>query len=306
MSNQGKSDGFLVILMVLSMSFWGGSWVSAKLISTSLPPELAAFWRFFFHALAFGLWMLFGRKSFSIGLRQLIMLIAAAVLLSAYNFLFFYGLIIGFAGKSGVIVTSLNPIFSFVISSLVFSTAISSRQIVGLLLGLAGGVFLMEPASLLSGGFDVSALLFVAAALLWAGLTNLSRHIRKSLDMLPFSFYLFFLTTVFLGLWSLMTGNFIVPFSADPRSDGYGLLFWLNVLYLSLPAGVFANSMYFHAVHRLGAHRGASFTFIVPTSAMVFSLLFLGEVPRLSTILGGALALTAVYIINSQRHPEKE
>jgi drug/metabolite transporter (DMT)-like permease len=310
MKKTDGSAGFLFVMMIISMSFWGGSWVSAKLISTSLPAELVAFWRFFFHAIAFGAWMLGGRHSFALTRRQLLLLVSAALLLAVYNFLFFYGLIVGFAGKSGVIVTSINPIFSFLIASALFSQKISRSQIIGLAIGVVGGFLLMEPAGMFgSRAFDSTALIFVGAAAVWASLTNISREIRKTLDMVPFSFYLFGLTTLFLALWSAAGGNFILPFGSDPRSAGYDPAFWINVLYLAIPAGVFANSMYFHAVHRLGAHRGASFTFIVPATAMLFSWIFLGEIPRLSTLVGGALALTAVYVINhTGRHrvPEKK
>jgi drug/metabolite transporter (DMT)-like permease len=41
--------------------------------------------------------------------------------------------------------------------------------------------------------------------------------------------------------------------------------------------------------------------FIVPSSAMLLSWFFLGEVPAQSTILGGSISVAAVYLINRAR-----
>ncbi len=53
-----------------------------------------------------------------------------------------------------------------------------------------------------------------------------------------------------------------------------------------------------HASSRLGSRRAGSFDFIVPTSALLFSWFFLGDVPGVSTVAGGVLTVSAVYLIN--------
>lgn len=302
--NTARRNNLLFLGMIVSMAFWGGSWVSAKLISVSLAPEMTAFWRFFTQSIAFLLVMLFTRRSFALSLRAALWLLAGGLVLGVYNIFFFLGLQVGgLAGKSGVIVTTLNPIFAFVISAIVFHTGVRRLQIVGLFLGLSGGFLLMDPVRLFSGGgIDPIGLLFVGAALLWAVLTNISKEIRRDLDIYQFSFYLYAIASLMLAGFAMLRGNFILPGSGavtgtGPGTGGYTAGFWINVLYLGIPAGVFANSMYFTAVHELGAHRGASFTFMVPATAVLSSLLILGEVPQVLTIIGGTLAVFAVYII---------
>ncbi|GAB6091652.1 DMT family transporter [Spirochaeta dissipatitropha] len=281
------------------MSFWGGSWVSAKLISLSMAPEMTAFWRFFVQALVFLAAMVILRKNFVLGREKLLLLIAASLILSCYNILFFFGLQNGFAGKSGVIVTCLNPLFAFGISIVVFRTRVLPVQILGLCLGLVGGILLMETGRIVSSGIiDSAALIFVVAAVLWAGLTNVSRKLQQNMGIIEFSFYLYALASIELGLFAIFRGNFVLPISGFAGAAAYTREFWFNTLYLALPAGVFANSMYFVSVRELGADKGASFTFMVPATALLFSFLILAEQPIPSTVIGGLLALVAVYIVN--------
>lgn len=296
----------MFLMMLVAMSFWGGSWVSAKLISLSMAPEMTAFWRFFLQAVVFLVAMISFRKKFSLGRDDFFLLIGASLILSVYNVLFFFGLQSGFAGKSGVIVTCLNPLFAFAISSLAFRTRVQTIQIIGLSVGLIGGVLLLETNRIIASGIiDSSALVFVVAAVLWAGLTNVSRKLQSNMGLLEFSFYLYGMASIQLGLFAFFRGNFVLPFSGIQGADSYTLEFWLNTLYLALPAGVFANSMYFTSVRDLGADKGASFTFMVPATALLFSFLILGERPVLSTLIGGILALGAVYIVNFPQKKKK-
>lgn len=82
-----------------------------------------------------------------------------------------------------------------------------------------------------------------------------------------------------------------------------GYPFWLNIVYLSVCATTFGTTAYFFASSKLGASRASSFMFLVPTSAVLISWLVLNEQPKLSTILGGILAMGAVYLINVKVQP---
>ncbi len=67
---------------------------------------------------------------------------------------------------------------------------------------------------------------------------------------------------------------------------------------LFLPHLIFCKTVYFIAAERLGSYRTSSFVFIVPLSAMLLSWLFLSEVPAITTLIGGSVAVAAVYMIN--------
>ena len=60
------------------------------------------------------------------------------------------------------------------------------------------------------------------------------------------------------------------------------------------------NFNIFYASTKLGPKKASSYIFLVPFSAILFSMYFLGEPFQLSNILGGGLGAFAVYIINNK------
>ena len=77
-------------------------------------------------------------------------------------------------------------------------------------------------------------------------------------------------------------------------------IFWLNMMLLSIGAMAYGTSIYFLASVRLGAHSASAFIFTVPITAMCFAMIFLDEMITLSTIIGGILTMSAVYLINKK------
>ena len=81
----------------------------------------------------------------------------------------------------------------------------------------------------------------------------------------------------------------------------FDLIFWLNLIILSIGAQVFGTTVYFIATTKLGPSKASSFIFIVPITAPIFSMLFIGEKLEISTIIGGIMTMTAVYLINKEK-----
>lgn len=291
----GTMNRVLTALMVFSMVLWGGSWVSGKLAAVSVDPFVIIFWRFLITALSLLPLLKVFKQRLSIGWRSFRWLIAASSSLFIYNICFFVGLKTGLAGKGGLIVTTLNPLFTFLLTFLIQRAKISKLQALGLFLGFAGGfvmleVWLHEPGELLAGG----NILFLAASLLWALLTIASGKAQESVPFISYSIWVYGLTGLMGLAASLVTGSlWTTPIHSVP--------FWLNILYLSVGATSFATTVYFLCTSRLGSRRASAFIFTVPVSALLFSWLFLKEVPTVFALAGGALAIGAVYVIHRAR-----
>ena len=69
---------------------------------------------------------------------------------------------------------------------------------------------------------------------------------------------------------------------------------------LSVYAMAFGTSKYFYASTKLGPKKASSYIFLVPSTAILFSMYFLGEPFQLSTILGGGLGAFSVYLNNNK------
>ena len=78
-------------------------------------------------------------------------------------------------------------------------------------------------------------------------------------------------------------------------------IFWWNLFYLASISTSFGTTIYFIASSRLGSAKASSFIFLVPASAMLSSWGILGEKPEWTTISGGLLAISAVYLLNRKK-----
>jgi drug/metabolite transporter (DMT)-like permease len=298
-----KSDErFFVVLLIFAMAVWGGSWTSAKLIANTVHPLVLTFLRFFVTFLCFVPAVAIRRQSLKIDLRSLLFTAAAAVLMNLYSFLFFAGLEPGRPGSGGVLVTTLNPVFTFALSLLIYKKRIGPKAIVGLALGVAGGLVLLHIwnasfAGLLSSG----NFMFVIASAVWALLTIISGEAQKKTPLFVFGFYMY-------GISTLIGFGCALPFGLE-QAFRQSPTFWLNILYLGAASTFFATSVYFFAAKKISANRASSFSLFVPVFAVLASLFVLGEIPTIFTVIGGAIAMIGIYLINRKakaRPPRSE
>jgi len=280
--------------MVLAMVSWGGTWVTARW-AHGYPAEVTAFWRFLLSAVSFLPILWWRKESFAVPAKALTWVIVSAAALAVYNLLFLVAMQHGPGGYGGVLVPTLNPLFSFVLAMVFLRQGAGPRALVGLALGLVGGLI-----QVLGPNFDPRAILrpenlyLVSAALVYAVLTQFSAQAQKDMSVFRYSFWT-----------SLLCAFFLLPFGwlGGPGPFDLGALgsdFWINVVYLALVAGTFGTTLYFEAARRVGAARGSSFAFLVPVTALALAFVFLGEQPAWTSVVGGALSVAAVMTIQSR------
>jgi drug/metabolite transporter (DMT)-like permease len=285
------STGTLTLLIAIAMIGWGGSWTTGKIASGLSPPEIIIFWRFLITTVSLIPLLVWLRVSLKVSKGTLLQLALSSLLLTAYNVFFLTGVRLGYAGAGGVLVTSLNPVMTFGWTALFLRKRPSLFQAVGLVLGFSGGAIILQIwdisyAQLLDSG----NLFFLLAPCTWSLLTVLSHKVQEKVSFMTFSFYVYLFSTLLSVPLALMHGFW-------PVTDQYALL-WLNIAYLALVATSFGATVYFFATRRLGSQRSSSFTFLIPVSAVLISWALLNEVPKVATVIGGALSISAVYLIN--------
>ncbi len=289
-----KKESLFFVMILIAMLLWAGSWVSGRLLSVQADPFIIIFWRFIFSFIAFLPLMIKWIPSIKDFDRATILsILAASVLLFIYNYLFLKGLSASLAGKGGVIVTTTNPIFAFLLSSLIYKQRITKTQIFALLIGGTGGLILMEPWTWQRGVLlDGSNIVFLLAALCWASLTLFSQRAQKKAHPFLFNGLIYLIASLFAFC--------ILPSNWLEFSRSGDISFWFNILYLAFAAGAVGAGMYFYAAKQIGAARASTYTFVVPVLALLLSWFFLGEQPQWHTALGGALAVFSVLMINGK------
>jgi len=202
----------------------------------------------------------------------------------------------GPGGYAGVLVPTLNPLFSFLIAAVFIGHRVNLRAIAGLVLGLTGGLIqIMGPGFRFDAFLAPGNLLLVGAALTYAILNHLGAVAQKHISVFRFTFWTSLLCAVFLLPFAWNHGPW------DFRSLGTD--FWIDTVYLALIAGTFGTTLYFEAARRVGAAWGSSFAFLVPATALLLAFIFLGEQPSWTSVVGGALSIGAVLLIQRRRGP---
>ncbi|GBF51139.1 drug/metabolite transporter (DMT) family permease [Leptospira ryugenii] len=280
-------------LLVLAMLSWGISWPLAKMISVSVPIHVLVFWRFLctwlsviplLLVLRIPIILPSGRDYFNV--------LIGGIIYTLYNQFFFLGLAKGLPGAGGVLVTTLNPILTFFLVSLVFRKGILKSQAIGLFVGLIGGLTILKVwevnfADLVQSG----NLFFLFASLTWAFLSLNSQKTGSRIHTLSYSFFVYAIGSVLEFLFSFREPSFLHVFQQNAT-------FWWIIAYLSVISTTFGTTVYFFASTKLGSATASSFIFIVPLSAYLSSFFILEEKIQSHVFIGGSLAVIAVYLIN--------
>ncbi|RAX57579.1 hypothetical protein CCZ01_05395 [Helicobacter monodelphidis] len=286
-----KQEALLVALFV-AMLFWGGSWATSKMIVHYANIEIIAFWRFLLAAITFTPIIFFFRPSLLISIKSLSFLILVSIFNCLYAFLFFQGITLGMAGAGGVLVTTLIPIFTYILTFFIYHNRIAPYEFFGLVLGICSG-FLLLNLDFSSELFVGGNLYFLISALIWALLTLTMQKIRTEVHPITANLYINIFSSLMCCVFIMLfdKGNIMQVFAFDH-------IFWLGLIFISCLSIAFGNTLYYQAIAILGSNKASAFNLLVPINAMLISWWLLNEVPTINTIVGGSLAIIGIYFIN--------
>ena len=195
------------------------------------------------------------------------------------------------AGLGGVIVPTLSPLVTFILAIATLNQNIKKKDIIGILFGIGGGLILLEVWKFSFQELTKSGnLFFIIAAVVWAGATICTQKAKSELNAVNFSLWLY--------LVAILAVLPITPLHSIMDVFKFDWIFWMNFLVISALSLGFGTTIFFLATMKIGSHKTSSFMYVVPISAVGFSVLFLGEPLALSTILGGGFAIFGVYLVN--------
>jgi len=296
--NKSHFPILLYTLMILAMATWGLSWTNAKVLSDYGPSSVVVFWRFFFSSITMipVLWLT--GNDFRVTRQGMKYIFPGAVFISLYNIFFFVGTDRGSASVGGIIVPTFNPVITFIISVLLLKQVFSRKDIIGLVLGFTGGVIVLQAWTLsLEQMIANGNMYFICASISWGIMSVISGRSHGHVSTLSFSFWVYTISAlIYLGVtWNK---DILLIFT-------YDWIFWVNMFFLSAGAMVFGTTVYFLATTRLGPEKASAFIFMVPVTALLFSVLLIGERLEVTTMIGGIMTMTAVYLINKS-HARQE
>ena len=216
---------------------------------------------------------------------------SSSVLNIAFMVSSFIGIKHGLAGSGSVIITTFSPIMTFILVAILFKKKLYNHQYFGLILGLLGGIILLQLTNF-SLFLNGSNTYFLLCAIIWAGVTVLSQHSHKHIHPIHYSFIISLVATF---------ATFIYAFDSDLLSVfDQGTRFWIAMLYLGVLAQTIATTIFFMASGQLGSEKTSSFMFLVPVFALFSASIVLDEPIELHIVVGGLVSIIAVYYINKK------
>ena len=272
------------------MISWAIAWTNAKIVSDYLSFYNLVFIRFILGFLSILPFVIFKKIPLP-KISDLRYLIIPSLLFFSYNIAFFKGTHYGLSGKGAVLVTTLNPLITVIIMSLI-NKEILKKEVIGILLGVIGGIIIMD---LYNEGidkiFDSGNIYFLICALTWGVMTVTINYAQKIIN--PYMFIcLCYLLVAIISIPFININEFYVA-ELDFR-------FYLNFFFVSIGAMSFGTSIYMYNTPILGPSKASVFIFSVPFIAMATANIFLNEAFTINIIIGGLLSLYAIYIVNKK------
>jgi len=278
----------IYILLSLSMISWAIAWTNAKIVGEYLSFYNLIFFRFLLGFISLLPFLIFNNKQFP-NLKSLKYIIIPSILFFIYNIAFFKGTHFGDAGRGAILVTTLNPLFTLLIISLIRKKIIL-KEILGISIGILGGLIIMDVFKYgIQSIFDIKNIYFLICALTWGVMTVFIDLAQKKMN-----------SYVFIGLCYFFT-MILSIFFTDFNSINFSALdfrFYLNFFLVSIGAMSFGTSIYMYSTSIIGPIKASVFIFSVPFIAMGTAYFFLDEIFLLNTIIGGLISLIAIYIVN--------
>jgi len=209
--------------------------------------------------------------------------------ISVYHVALNFGEMTVQAGAASLLI-SAAPVFTALLSVAVLKERLTRIGWLGILLAFAGVALIA-----LSGGrglhFTPGALLILLAATVAAVYSILSKKLLRRHAALEFTCYSIWAGT--LPLLVFLPGLLRrLPVAAPPAT--------FAVIYLGIFPAAIAYVLWNYALARMPASLLSSFLYLSPVLASLIAWVWLGEIPGLLTLVGGAIAILGVILVQTR------
>lgn len=277
------------VLVALSL-IWGTSFLFIKLAVGELGPWGVAFWRCFFGTVI--LFLVLAIKKEKVRWKQLPWKQIAIV--AFFNNALPWGLIamseMKISSSLASVVNATTPIWTIFIGFLLFSQRLRVMQWIGVLVGFAGIILLMDLDfhNILSESHTGTGTM-IAAAMCYGLGAHLSKKYLKDLSVTIISATTL-LSAAVLSFFPMMI------FDYGKISGIAGMEVLMSMLGLGIIGSGLAYLLYYYMVMEGGAEFASLVTYLVPVSALVWGRLLLNETISASMIGGLLLIFSGVYL----------
>lgn len=280
---------------LMSISFWGISFVSTKAVLDKLDPYTLLVLRFGIGALFLLVLLVLKRYPLNIPLKYIPHLIVLGILgVFVHQVIQATALLTINASAAGWII-SFSPVFTVILSVFFLHEKMTVLKASGMIVAIIGVLLVTTSNNQQSFQFSINVgyLLMILSTLNWAIYSVLLKRLHIQLPSLVVTFYMcligFTLTTPFLVRnkgWEMM------PFLTNVE--------WAHLLFLGVFVSGVAYWYWAKALEVLEASQVSVFLYLEPVATLVTAILLLQEKIIPVSILGGTIIIIGVILVNGR------
>jgi drug/metabolite transporter (DMT)-like permease len=289
----------IYIKLVLGALFWGGAYIAGRIATGEMSAIAAALWRYAVATVALlcisfaadsGLPRLNGRQWVGVAL-------LGATGVAIFNLCFMFGLERVTAARASLIM-ALSPAVTLLGAAWFLREPLTRRNGIGIVVALLGVLVVLSrghPLTLLNGDIGIGDVVLLGCPVSWALYTLLGKTLLKGLSPIAATTYAALTGTAMLAAIAAFTGDLVVP-AVSWRA-------WAAIGFVGFFSTTVAFVWFYEGVRSIGPSRTSVFINLVPIFAITLGVLMLGERVDSSIVVGGALIVVGVWLLNRPRAP---
>lgn len=295
-SDTGLNKKYIIanILMLVTILFWGVSYVSIKITVTEVPPVTTAAIRFVIASVL--LWGLLKRVEPGARLDRadfIPMAVAGCLGITLYFYFENIGVKLTTAANASLIVTII-PVLAIGLDILFFGARVSVLKLTAIAVAMVGTYFSVTA----NGQLDLNSsnfignLFVVGAMLSWTFYTLANKSLQKKYSGMCMTTY-----QTIIGTALLMP----LAYTEHNEWQALSLNAWGHILFLAVCCSVLGYLFYMYVLKQLDVAITTLYLNLVPVVGVISGYFILGESVLPIQIAGGATTLVAIVIMNVER-----
>lgn len=210
----------------------------------------------------------------------------------------FAPVVLGVPVSITVLLLYTSPLWTVILSKFIFKEKITILKIIAIVLVLLGVVFLVDPRTIVGDGNMVGILLALAGGVflsLWSVFGKICSN--EKIHPVKTQFYTVFFTLIFIAIFHPIAASLIKDFSLTGFSFNLPMIVWIYLAIFALISSIIPHLAYYHGIKEVPASTAGVILLLEPLSGTLLAALFLAQAITLNIFLGGILIIVANYLV---------